>query len=111
MINLRLLQVCPGFGGRFLSQIEDSRVIHTGPGRTRDSGPPGSQGLVSGPSGLATGRYCKGFDAGPPSGRGRVPEFVRVFALLVFSLDARPAFVPSHPYFRVCVLVAAFLSA
>ncbi len=27
-------------------------------------------------------KYDKGFDAGPLSGRGRVPEFLRVFAVI-----------------------------
>ncbi len=56
---------------------------------------------------LLTARAC---DTGPPQGRSRVPELLRVFAVVDRFSGSRPAFLPPEPYFWVCVFVAMFLS-
>jgi hypothetical protein len=37
-------------------------------------------------------------------------SFCGIQGLYLFCLGSRPAFLPSRPYFRLCVLVAVFLS-
>jgi hypothetical protein len=56
-------------------------------------------------------KYGKGFDTETLLGRGRrVPEFLWVFGYLVVVLGFRSGFLPSRPYFCVCVSVVVFLS-
>ncbi len=51
--------------------------------------------------------YGKGFDTGPPQvGAVRLCFSVGFRCFWPFSLGSWPAFLPSRPYFRVCVLVA-----
>ncbi len=52
----------------------------------------------------------KGFDAGPPQVEAVSLSFCTFLSSFRVSLGSRPAFLPSRPYFRVCVLVAVFLS-
>ncbi len=51
--------------------------------------------------------YAWGFDTGPPQVGASFQSFCEFSG---FSLGSRPAFLPSRPYFRVCVRVAVFLS-